>query len=1285
MSSTTPLRERPQSNAGDPWRPQSITTPLRISKRDSPVPQRPLLARRTSSSYSSIKERKPVSKSPFLVKLTSQIPSPLARTSPSARKVSGEKRQRTLSMENVHPLGFKRRQSRGLQGLLQKEPVSKSPFKKAPPSDETDDEELPPPPPPKELFADPGRHSPSRASASPVRPSLVSKRLHGPRSQADRDISERRKTVTFDETCDVVEYDVEDEDSGVLPDNANAFDWVTDDDENDPDDVDDDDDARMNMNLNAHVNIMNTEDEEHEHLPHNDDNEHANEPDTTRGRSLSVRNPSTESSFDMVGEDSITGLVNSMLQDARPSTPPQQNNALPAEFAKDAEAGVPYGRTHHAERVALAHRSHHEQFHTEQETQAYPLRLDLPASPPHTPPRRSSTEATDNLSPGSHIPLGRSTHSERVKKAQRENEDVEADVKMLPPSPSPIKVRRDPSHANEGSGPVMENLVPRFEVATASRGVANSTPHPFESGFSRASPQTPSNTTRPEPRDPQDLSFSRLSLEPDASPFSHGAPITSTPPTSPPLRRTISNNAFILHEKPSRESLFTRTSFDGLPPPSLGRSPLGSRGPSPIPLPISSRETSPFPARVGSPFGRAASPSPAGSPGSSNGGRSPRISREDVHRRLLKKKSTDSPLRDLAAEDASSAKLAEHGLDESTNTVIVGDTDSPGPKTTRSALPTMTRHNPTYDGVMSIDPEPQAVDPPRPTVMSRAASYEDSATTATSAITSPITPALEVNFPAGSLIVDKTGSGMMGVQFGDMKSALDRLMADVAGEANLTPDGKGVVGLKVEAVTQGVKAGRFEPPEMESEEEEEEEMQVDELAEDDDHEHVVPGQELTATEDKPELKVDIPAMTVSTLLHTDFTSPLLSAASNPTPTIARAPSPLPGQKDAIRAREELIKAKKREARRREEEGEDDDSEDADAKFYAPASRKVGGRSSNRRSMSTGDAEDLLAVGGTSGRAAAAAKKRAEVLKKHMSDGGGLLDVLGIEDEEDPLADSIDRELRKLKGSAKANEYAKQIKELRAQENTGKGYGKVFVKVLGVKGLNVPIPQQSTAATCTLNNGIHFVTTPECRLGTECRINQEFELIEHSKLEFTLAIKIRRDPHIIAQYKINAPPPPPPAPQIAPPPASKGGMRSFFLGGGTPKRSSKITPPPVPPPQPILRLQENLARYLKPDGTLARAFISFKDIAKRCDTRLFETSYPLIGQKMEASGPPKTVQVGEIVLQMFRLPPLPGIPAEQLPQSLEECHRGLRHVSWHKVTYFEGTLTQNGGGCTVSFL
>jgi hypothetical protein len=179
------------------------------------------------------------------------------------------------------------------------------------------------------------------------------------------------------------------------------------------------------------------------------------------------------------------------------------------------------------------------------------------------------------------------------------------------------------------------------------------------------------------------------------------------------------------------------------------------------------------------------------------------------------------------------------------------------------------------------------------------------------------------------------------------------------------------------------------------------------------------------------------------------------------------------------------------------------------------------------------------------------------------------------------------------------------------------------------------------------------------------------------------LKVRRDPHITAQAQALAPPPPTlPTQSTTPaPPKSRGGMLGFF--SSSPKKQSRATPPPPPPPVRPHKLPDNLARYLKQDGTLARALISFKDVAARCDTRLFETSYPLIGQRFEASGSPTTMELGEIVLQMFRLPPLPGVISNQLPQSLEECHRGLRHVAWHKVTYFEGTLTQNGGDCAVN--
>ena len=160
-----------------------------------------------------------------------------------------------------------------------------------------------------------------------------------------------------------------------------------------------------------------------------------------------------------------------------------------------------------------------------------------------------------------------------------------------------------------------------------------------------------------------------------------------------------------------------------------------------------------------------------------------------------------------------------------------------------------------------------------------------------------------------------------------------------------------------------------------------------------------------------------------------------------------------------------------------------------------------------------------------------------------------------------------------------------------------------------------------------------------------------------------------------------------APRPNPPP-SKGGVLNFFRSSSPKKQQVKPSPASAPQPQPPAKvpdrkLVENFARFLKPDGTLARAFISFRDVAAHCDTQMFECSYPLFGQRLESRTTTRTVTVGEITLQIFRLPPLPGIPPDCLPQSLEECVKGLRYVNWHKTTYYEGTLTQYGGDCSVS--
>lgn len=419
-------------------------------------------------------------------------------------------------------------------------------------------------------------------------------------------------------------------------------------------------------------------------------------------------------------------------------------------------------------------------------------------------------------------------------------------------------------------------------------------------------------------------------------------PATSTPPTSPPFRPSLS-----YLRKTGTQSMDNLIDLDSPPPPGAFGS-LRSNSPrtgSPA-LGHSPRSGSPLFARDASPLlntlAKSASQTNLHSPNGSLNGRSPRISREDVHRRLLKKRSIESPLRESVDFFSSRTSVEDPPQDERRSS-----SSRPLPRP-------LSRDNPTYDGVMSVDPEPQSIDPPRPSVAPRAHSSD--------AIL-PDAPAIEtfkgldVNFSTGFDVGDINVDGANGLgmslgetPLGDMRSALDRLMEDVAGEASVGPSEQNGMRLKIEEVTAGIQAGQYQTP---------------------------PHNMDTDAEQSREVSV-----------HDDAEMADLPPAPAPRPLRPMSPAaPPPPVKDARRMREELILKKKREARQREEE--------EDLGLRTPPRNLGIGRPSRRRSRSTGDAGDPL------GRKA----------RQRLSNGGGLLDDVPVED--DALTDSIDRELRKL--------------------------------------------------------------------------------------------------------------------------------------------------------------------------------------------------------------------------------------------------------------------------------
>lgn len=484
----SPLRDRLLSNSptADPvkssilresglgWNsspPPNATSPLRISKHD-PSPQRSKhqhtsqVARRSSSTYKRLGNNNLVSKSPFKSQIPGPAPTPTSKTptasmtkptatpflSPSPRKVSGEKRPRPQSMqeqveaENERPFAYKRerRQSKGYQGLIQKEPVTRSPFRQSLSHSGSGPQPPLPALPPMQTQS----KETQEGSPSPTRSSLVSRRLHGPRfsGAGAEGKRKRRKTVTFDEECDVVEFDVEEcEDP-----------FIDDDEDEDEDDI--------------QLQDMQADDVQHqaEDLPYHNDLEHEHEHEPERD------DQGAEDSFESVAlgeaDDSITGMVNSMLNNTNAhitnmSTPPL-TPSLPADLSADAEDIVPHDRGHHFERIRQNHARSPPLLGSSPQQQRYPFHSPSPANGhPATPPRsnRRFTSPLVRLSPGSRIPLGRSTHIERMKVERKADEDVKEDVDQLPSSPSPAK------HASSTKLSPRDGLVPKFNLLAKSK------------------------------------------------------------------------------------------------------------------------------------------------------------------------------------------------------------------------------------------------------------------------------------------------------------------------------------------------------------------------------------------------------------------------------------------------------------------------------------------------------------------------------------------------------------------------------------------------------------------------------------------------------------------------------------------------------------------------------------------------------------------------------------------------------------------------------------------------
>ncbi|ODN96274.1 hypothetical protein I350_08283 [Cryptococcus amylolentus CBS 6273] len=425
-----------------------------------------------------------------------------------------------------------------------------------------------------------------------------------------------------------------------------------------------------------------------------------------------------------------------------------------------------------------------------------------------------------------------------------------------------------------------------------------------------------------------------------------------------------------------------------------------------------------------------------------------------------------------------------------------------------------------------------------------------------------------------------------------------------------------------------------------------------------------------------------------------------------------------------------------------------------------------GSKKSRRSMSMGDVGEQVAqarefrqkassppAAASTSNTPVSALKNGPAVKAGRGIRGGRL-TLGIDDDERSILDSFREEVgnigsdrgykirerpvvrasyndkvahsragdidsgkawKALRRPSDLHEHSAKIKEIRARElSQNPASATVFVKVLGIEGLQFPIPNgegKKTMFCVTLDNSIDYIRTPFTELGEGARVNQEFSLVEHPNFEFSLSVDIRRDPHILKLiHDKNNPAPAIPRPiASASAPKKDSHFRNLFASPRKPKgptamvgkagkeRASTPVKATLAPPQPAAPKKDTISNYL-PEGngnvsTIAKTHIQFKTIAKNCEARVLEIRYPMFSMfkgdpTASLSSAPSGSSDGssrkalaKVTLQVFRLPPIPGLMPDELPQCIDDCLRGLRYHAWHEHEYFEGTLTQDGGDCS----
>ncbi|KAK5137915.1 hypothetical protein LTR08_006684 [Meristemomyces frigidus] len=283
------------------------------------------------------------------------------------------------------------------------------------------------------------------------------------------------------------------------------------------------------------------------------------------------------------------------------------------------------------------------------------------------------------------------------------------------------------------------------------------------------------------------------------------------------------------------------------------------------------------------------------------------------------------------------------------------------------------------------------------------------------------------------------------------------------------------------------------------------------------------------------------------------------------------------------------------------------------------------------------------------------------------------------------------------------------------EEVGEGVerGRLFVKVVGVKDLELPMPKNERVSfQLTLDNGLHCVTTAKLELGKDAPIGQEFELVVLNDLEFQLTLTTKL-------------PPPPAAPTPVPSSPTKSSVKSAKQSAfsrlltSPRKRAERERQERDAADTEERRLQEEAQRKRasRPltswdllhdlvnasDGAFARAYINLQAHEPACFGRKLAVDVPCYNEwalerdtavmhsvrskkgAHHGAGPirrPPYV-VGKLALQLLYVPKPRGAGDEDMPKSMESAVRAMAKLTEAERVpeiSHEGHLGQQGGDC-----